>query len=141
MTLIEGTTRMHSSRRKASAIVAAGLAAGLVAALAVPAGARVAEKNDKFCKILYSDQGAGIDFEGLGPAEAEYAATLMRKLAKAGVPAKLKKDLKKVAKIYDRIADGASEGDLADDQDFILEALTRISKYSAKNCTPAVPTS
>ena len=75
--------------------MAAGLAAGLVAALAVPAGARVAEKNDKFCKILYSDQGAGIDFEGLGPAEAEYAATLMRKLAKAGVPAKLKKDLKK----------------------------------------------
>ncbi|MGI8796978.1 MAG: hypothetical protein ACR2IR_10435 [Acidimicrobiia bacterium] len=87
---------LSKCKRVLGAITAvAALAAGL-GMLAVPAGARGEAKNDKFCEVLSSDQGAGVDFEGLGPAEAEYAATLNRKLAKTGVPAKLKKDLKKL---------------------------------------------
>ena len=132
---------MGSTRRVFNAILAVALGAGLVAVLAVPAGASVPVKNDKFCKILYSDQGAGIDFEGLEPPEAEHAAKLMRKLAKTGVPASLKKNLKKVAKIYDRIADGASPSDIAEDQGEIIKALTQFSKYVQKNCTPVVPSS
>lgn len=119
------------------------LAAGL-GMLAGPASARVAEKNDKFCAVFndaYAEDAPDIDFEGLGPAEAEFAATLNRNLAKTGVPAKLKKDLKKLAKIYDRIADGATESEIADEQDFILKALTRFSKYVTANCQPAVPSS
>ena len=119
----------------------AAFAAGL-GMLAAPASARVDEKNDKFCQILSSDQGAGIDFEGLGPAEAGYAATLNRKLAKTGVPAKLKKDLKKLAKVYQRIADGEDASTvIADEQAFLAKALTRFSKYVGANCTPALPSS
>ena len=135
------TSFMHSRiGRASSALMAAGLAAGLAVTLAVPAGADVPQKNTKFCTTLQSGEGSGgIDFEGLGTAEAEYAATLMRKLAKTGVPSGLRKDLKKLAKVYDRIADGASESEIADDQDFIIKALTGISKYTQKNCSPPVP--
>lgn len=132
---------MHSRiRRNATAIVTAGLAAALVATLAVPAGARIERGNDKFCEILSSDQGAGINFEGLGPAEAEYAATLIRKLSKTGVPTKLKKDFKKLAKIYDRIADGEpADAVIADRSTFVQSALTRFSKYFQTNCAPSAP--
>jgi len=133
---------LSKCKRVLGAITAvAALAAGL-GMLAVPAGARGEAKNDKFCEVLSSDQGAGIDFEGLGPAEAEYAATLNRKLAKTGVPAKLKKDLKKLATIYERIADGEPANEVvAEEQEFIGKALTRFSKYVQKNCSPTVPSS
>jgi hypothetical protein len=64
----------------------------------------------------------------------------MRKLAKAGVPAKLEKDLKKLAKVYDPIADGESANEvIADQVTFVQSALTRFSKYVQKNCTPSAP--
>jgi hypothetical protein len=66
---------------------------------AVPASARVAAKNTAFCQILSSEQGSRIDFDGLGPDEAKFAARLNRKLAKTAVPAKLKRDLVKLAKL------------------------------------------
>lgn len=104
--------------------------------LAVPASAGAEAKNPKFCEALYSDKGGqGIDFEGLGPAEAKYAAKLMRKLAKTGVPAKLKSDLGKLAKFYDQIAKGDTKG-IAKQQKTITQALTTFSKYTAKNCSP-----
>jgi len=132
---------MGSTKRISSIVVVVALASALVVMLAVPAGARVAQKNTEFCEILSSDQGAGIDFEGLEPPEAEYAATLVRKLAKTGVPAKLKKDLKRLAKdVYDRIAAGESENEVTPEQlSFVQSALTRFSKYVGKNCVPAVP--
>lgn len=108
--------------------------------LAVPAGARADARNPKFCQILSSDQGAGIDFDGLGAAEAKYAAKLVRKLAKTGVPAKLKSDLGKLAKVYDKIAKGKSANTvLAEQQNLIAKALTRMSKYTAENCAARVP--
>ena len=48
--------RNSAIRRIASAAVAAGLAATFTIALAVPAGATLAVKNDKFCKIVYGDE-------------------------------------------------------------------------------------
>jgi hypothetical protein len=109
---------------------------------ATPAVARVAAANAKFCAVLSSEEGAGIDFEGLGPAEATFAAKLMRKAAKTGVPGSLKADLGKLAKIYDRIADGESAAKVLSpsQQKAILPALTRFSKYTAANCAVPVPT-
>jgi hypothetical protein len=135
------TSFLHSSfRRRSSALIAVGIAAASVGVLAAPAGARVETKNDKFCEILATDQGVGIDFEGLGPAEGEYAAALVRKLAKTGVPPKLKKDFKKLAKIYDRIGNGEpSDAVIREQLPFVQKALTRFSKYFQKNCVPAVP--
>jgi hypothetical protein len=113
-----------------------GVAVGFSAA---PAGARVAATPEEFCAIV-SDQGIGIDFEGLGPDEAQYAATLMRKAAKTGVPAKLKKDLTKLAKVYDRIAGGEPASEVvADKQAFILKALTRFGKHTAASCIAPTP--
>jgi len=106
---------------------------------AAPASARVLVLNDKFCAVL-GDQGLGIDFSGLGPAEAKFAAKLSRKAAKTGVPAKLKKDLNKLAKVYDRIAHGEpSIKVLTDRQAFIGKALTRFGKYFAANCIATPP--
>jgi len=103
---------------------------------ASPVGAHVAAANTKFCSVLSSDQGTGIDFESLGPAEATFAAKLMRKAAKTGVPANLKADLGKLAKVYDRIADGepAAKVLTPSKQKAILPALTRFSKYVGANC-------
>jgi hypothetical protein len=115
----------------------AALAAGSVV-LASPAGAEVTAKNTKFCTTLYSDQGTGINFEGLKPPEARYAASLMRKLAKTGVPGKLKSDLLSVAKVYSKIAKGATSLS-AKEQASVGKALTRFSKYVAANCSPSVP--
>jgi hypothetical protein len=115
----------------------AALAAGS-AVLALPAGAEVTAKNTKFCEVLYGDQGTGINFEGLQPAEARYAASLMRKLAKTKVPGKLKSDLLRVAKVYSKIAKGATSLS-ASEQASVGKALTRFSKYVAANCTPSVP--
>lgn len=117
----------------------AALAAGS-AVVAVPAGAEVVAKNTKFCTTLSSDQGTGINFDGLEPPEAKFAAQLMRKLAKTGVPAKLKSDLVSIAKVYDRIAKGATSLS-AKDQASVGKALTRFSKYVAANCSPSVPAS
>ncbi len=126
-------------RRVITAVMCVAALGATVGLSAAPAGARVASSNDEFCAIV-SDQGVGIDFEGLGPDEAQYAATLMRKAAKTGVPAKLKKDLKKLAKVYDRIAGGESaDAVAASKQAFILKALTRFSKYTGANCTPTAP--
>ena len=112
----------------------------MLAVLALPAGARVAQTNDRFCAV-FSAQFPSIDFEGLGPDEANFAAKLLRKAAKTGVPGKLKKDLKKIAKVYDRIADGEPAGEVldAEQQKAILPALTRFSKYYAANCFATVP--
>jgi hypothetical protein len=121
-------------------IALAVLAAGS-AVLVSPAGAEVSAKNTKFCQVLTSDQGQGIDFDGLGTAEAKFAAKLQRKLAKTGVPAKLKSDLLKLAKVYDRIAKGEDAATvIADVQGSVGKELTRFSKYVAANCVPAVPT-
>jgi hypothetical protein len=131
---------MPSKPRRTLAVITA--AAALTAAVglsAAPAGARVVARNAKFCAVV-SDQGVGIDFEGLGPDEARFAAKLMRKAAKAGVPSKLKKDLNKLAKVYDVIAGGESAAQVvAAQQTFIVKALTRFSKYVAANCIATAP--
>ena len=131
---------MHSSRRRTLVTIIGTVALTVGLALsATPAGARVAAANTEFCTIV-SDPGLGIDFEGLGPEEATYAADLLRDAAKTGVPKKLKKDLRKLAKVYDRIGDGEPAADVVGDQQaFITKALIRMSKYTAANCTPAAP--
>jgi quercetin dioxygenase-like cupin family protein len=122
------------------AVVAIGLLAAASAVFALPAGARVPAKNAKFCQILSSDQGADIDFDGLGTAEAKYAAKLIRKLAKTGVPATLKSDLGKLAKVYDRVAGGASpEAVLAGEQKAIAKSLMSFTAYVSANCSPSAP--
>ena len=127
--------------RTSVAVIAIATCIAAFGVSAAPAGARVAEKNTKFCAALGSDQGAGIDFEGLGPEEAAFAAKLERKLAKTGVPTKLKKDLGKLARVYDRIAKGESAAEVLDaaGQKAILPALTRFSKYVAANCVETPP--
>jgi hypothetical protein len=133
---------MRSNFKRASvAVTAVAILSAAFGVSAAPVGARVVAKNAKFCEVLGSDQGAGIDFEGLGPDEAKFGAKLMRKLAKTGVPAKLKKDLKKVAKVYARIGKGepATEVLDADGQAAVLPAITRFSKYVGANCVPTAP--
>lgn len=128
-------------RRTLVAVTAVAAALTTVLGLTVaPAGARVAASNDKFCAI-FSAESPPIDFEGLGPDEAKLGAKLFRKAAKAGVPAKLKTDLKKIAKIYDRIAHGEPAIKVldADTQASVLPRLTRFSKYLAANCVATPP--
>jgi hypothetical protein len=125
--------------RTLAAITAVAALTAVLGLSAAPAGAGVVAKNDKFCAVA-SDQGLGIDFSGLGPDEARFAAKLMRKAAKTGVPAKLKKDLNKVAKVYDEIAGGEpADKVVADQQTFIVRALTRFGKYVAANCIAPTP--
>ena len=133
---------MRAELKSSVAVVVA--FAAIITVLGVPAasaGARVAATNDKFCAVFSSDQGEGINFEGLAPDEAGFAAKLFRKAARTGVPAKLKADLAKIAKVYDRIADGEPAAKVldAEQQKAILPGLTRFSKYTAANCT-TVPT-
>ncbi len=108
----------------------------VVVTSAAPAGARITASNDRFCSVLSSDQGAGIDFDGLGATEARLAAKVMRKAAKAGVPARLKADLSSIAAVYDRIADGEPTAEVLDapHQKALLPRLTRFGKYVAANC-------
>lgn len=137
------TTRALLSSRVKRVFGAVAAVAALTATLgwsAAPAGAGVTATNDKFCAVVSGDQGLGIDFSGLGRDEAKYAAGLSRKAAKTGVPAKLKTDLTKLAKVYDQIAHGASSNKVvADEQAFIVSALTRFGKYLAANCIATAP--
>jgi hypothetical protein len=104
-------------------------------------GARVAATNDRFCSVIAGDQGAGVDFDGLGVPEARLAARVIRKAAKTGVPAPLKADLARIASMYDRIAAGEPAAKVLDarQQKAILPALAKFGKYVAANCiaTPA----
>ena len=123
------------SRRTTAAFVA--LAAFTTVGIsAAPAGARVAATNEQFCSVLSSNQGAGIDFDGLEAPEARLAAKVMRKASKTGVPATLKADLAKIAAVYDRIADGEPAAEVLDaaHQKALLPRLTRFGKYFAANC-------
>jgi hypothetical protein len=124
------------SRRTTALLVALAALATIVGISAAPAGARVAATNDRFCSVLSSDQGAGIDFDGLAAPEARFAAKVIRKAAKAGVPATLKADLAKIAAVYDRIADGEPAAEVLDaaHQKALLPRLTRFGKYVAANC-------
>jgi hypothetical protein len=129
------------STRALVASIACATFIATVGVVAAPAGASVAAKNAKFCAVLSTDQGSGIDFEGLSPEEAAFAAKLERKLAKTGVPAKLKKDLKKLAAVYDRIANGETAAEVldADGQAAVLPALKHFSTYVAANCLTTPP--
>ena len=119
-------------------VLAALIAVSALGVMAVPAGASVGAKNDKFCETLNTNQGGGISPEDdWEPGEFEYAAGLVRKLAKTGVPGKLNKDLKKLAKLYERIADGESSNEvISGELAFVQKALKRLSKYFAANCAP-----
>jgi hypothetical protein len=130
-----------NSKPSVTLVVVAAAIITMLGASAASARARAPATNDAFCAVLSSDQGEGIDFEGLAPDEAGFAAKLMRKAARTGVPAKLKADLAKIARLYDRIADGEPAAEVLDvhQQKAILPALTRFSKYAAANCT-TVPT-
>ena len=130
-----------SPKRTVAVLCAVAALTATIGLSASPAMAHVAAANTKFCTVISGDQGSGIDFEGLGPAEATFAAKLMRKAGKTGVPGSLKADLGKLAKVYDRIADGESAATVLTPatQKAILPALTRFSKYVAANCV-VVPT-
>jgi hypothetical protein len=129
------------SRRTTTFILAVAALAIMLGLSAARAEARVAATNEKFCSVMSSNQGAGIDFEGLAPPEARFAATLLRKAAKTGAPATLKADLARMAKLYDRIAAGEPAAKVLDaaQQKTLLPALTRFGKYLAANCV-ATPT-
>jgi hypothetical protein len=105
------------------------------------AGARTDAANDKFCAVVSKAPGQGLDFDGLAPDEASFAATLIRKAAKTGVSAKLKTDFAAIAKLYDRVARGEPAANVLDakQQKAILPGLMRFSKYVAANCV-APPT-
>lgn len=127
------------TRRIAAALISTAALGTTIGITATPASARASATVEEYCAIV-SDPGTGIDFEGLSPQEADYAATLMRKAAKTGVPAKLKRDLKKLAKIYDQISNGADPADVATEkQSFILKAFTRFGKYTAAHCVGTPP--
>jgi hypothetical protein len=135
------TTQLRSTfRRAVGSVLVAGVAAAMVGVLAAPARARVTQTNGEFCAV-FSAQLPSIDFEGLGPDEAVLGAKLFRQAAKTGVPAKIKADLKKVAKVYERIGHGEPAADVLDaaQQRRILPSLRRFSKYFATNCFASAP--
>jgi hypothetical protein len=130
------------SPARAAALVAVIATVGLtIMASSTIAGARVAATNDRFCSVIAGDQGAGVDFDGLGVPEARLAARVVRKAAKTGVPAPLQADLARIASIYDRIAGGEPAAKVLDakQQKALLPALSRFGRYVAANCiaTPA----
>jgi hypothetical protein len=128
---------MRAKSRRTNAVLVALIAlAATVGISGTPAAARVSAGNDRFCSALSSDQGAGIHFDGLGAPEARLAAKVVRKAAKTGVPAKLRADLARIAKVYDRIADGEPAAEVLDaaHQKALLPGLTRFGKYVAANC-------
>lgn len=129
-----------NSKRALAAVLGATALTVTIGVAAAPAGARVASSNEAFC-ALFTGQSPSIDFEGLGPDEAKFGARVFHKAAKTGVPAKLKKDLNKIAKIYTRIAHGEAAADVLDAQTqaSVLPRLTRFSKYVAANCIATSP--
>jgi hypothetical protein len=122
--------------RTTAILVALAVLATVLVTSAAPAGARITASNTQFCTVLSGNQGAGIDFDGLGAPEARLAAKVMRKAAKTGVPVRLKADLTSIAAVYDRIADGEPAAKVLDaaHQKALLPRLTRFGKYVAANC-------
>ena len=122
--------------RTTAILVALAVLATVLVTSAAPAGARITASNTQFCTVLSSNQGAGIDFDGLGAPEARLAAKVMRKAAKTGVPVRLKADLTSIAAVYDRIAHGEPAAEVLDaaHQKALLPRLTRFGKYVAANC-------
>jgi hypothetical protein len=96
-------------RKVVSSLAAAALAAGLMLAVAAPAGASVPAKTSPFCKALKN-----FDAGSLGnPTTEKGASKSLKQLKKLQAAAKgdVKKALAKVVAAYQKVADGESARD------------------------------
>jgi len=122
---------MNSTPVRSVAVVVAS-ALLLVVGLAGPSGAAVsarrATKNTKFCEVL-SDGG---DLQtDLNPDSADFAIQRIGKLLATDPPAKIKKALKKIRKVYRLIADGKPASEVLVSA---AKSFTTFSKYVVSNC-------
>jgi len=93
-------------RKVVSSLAAAALAAGLLLAVAAPAGASVPAKTSAFCKAVKN-----FDVTSLGnPTTEKGAAKGLKQLKKLQVAAKgnVKKALTQIIAAYNKVADGGS---------------------------------
>jgi hypothetical protein len=101
------------------------------------AGAAVRRGNDDFCEALAnvsddvgsddvgSDDGSG---SAIDPDKAEALADGLRRAAKEA-PRKVKKAMKRLAKRYDRLADGDNPSSLFANERFLRDSLTYSTYY------------
>lgn len=109
-------------RKVVSPLAAAALAAGLMLAVAAPAGASVPAKTSPFCKAVKN-----FDANSLGnPTSEKGASKSLKQLKKLQAAAKgdLKKAMSKVVGAYQKVADGASAKDAFANSAFIKAAGT-----------------
>jgi hypothetical protein len=104
---------------------------------AATAGAAGRRGNDDFCEALTnissdvgSDDGSNA---GVDPEEAEEVADGLRRAAKEA-PRKVKKAMRRLAKRYDRLADGDNPASVFANERFLRDSLT-YSTYYLDQCT------
>lgn len=122
---------MNSTPVRSVAVVVASallLVVGLAGPSGAAVGARRATKNTKFCEV-FSDGG---DLQtDLNPDSADFAIQRIAKLLATDPPAKIKKALKTIRKVYRRIA----AGETASEQLVTAaKSFTAFSKYVVSNC-------
>ncbi len=120
-------------------VVASLVAGGLSLALVTPAQATATAKTSRFCRDVANldSQTAGLD-PSMTDADAGRTATSLRKASKHA-PRKVKKALRTMAGVYQRIADGDGvQSVLAEDAGKFVSATAKFSTYYVKHCL-AVP--
>jgi hypothetical protein len=103
---------------------------------AATAGAAVRRANDDFCEAL-TDVSSGIGSDdpsstGIDPEAADGVADNFRRAAKEA-PRKVKKAMKRLAKLYSRVADGDNAASVFANERFLRDSLT-YSTYFLKQC-------
>jgi len=125
-------------QRVIAAFVGAALAVGLAGTVPAAGSVPVGEKKPKFCRTLEKLS------EDIGPAptdgtqidikQAAKVAKALRKAAKVA-PKSLRKPLKTLAAVYERVADGATLVDIIEDEGVeFSEASARYALYYAEKC-------
>lgn len=129
-------------RKVAIVMLSAGVAAGFGFA-AAPGGATVAAKNTRFCRAVsqFGSLSAGLTSGSLSPDEAGTIAKALRKAGKT-TPRKVRNAMNRLARIYDRVANGDTFAQvLRDDITALTEAGATFGMYYAQQCANvSIPT-
>jgi len=121
-------------RRIGIFVVAALVAGGLSVAVVSSASASVAAKSSRFCRDIAKLNTQSLGAPGSNPSDSGKLASGLRKASKHA-PRKVKKALRTMAGVYQRIANGDSERSVVveDGGKFSLAAQT-FGAYFAKHC-------
>ena len=122
-------------RKIGTFVVATLVAGGLSVAVVTPAQATVAAKTSRFCRdVANFGSGASSLDPSTSNADAGKTASGLRKASKHA-PRKLKKALKTMAGVYQRIADGDRfRTVISEDAGKFVKAIATFSTYYVKRC-------